>query len=185
GGLWTLTTGVISAEFENFRNVKGKHVFQTETGLNRGNSGGPLLDMKGEVVAINTAIARLASDGMPITAISFAVKADVARDWLDGVGVTGNRALHSPDRAPDQTGKPAGPPQETPPPPSGVTADEGRRAPAGAGGAETSPTSGPQIHTPVRPYDMDQLMSERQAAQREMEDLLKDMRDSMRRKSSR
>ena len=39
GGLWTLTTGVISAEVDNFNGVKGKHVFQTETGLNRGNSG--------------------------------------------------------------------------------------------------------------------------------------------------
>ena len=32
GGLWTLTTGVISAEVDNFNGVKGKHVFQTETG---------------------------------------------------------------------------------------------------------------------------------------------------------
>ena len=40
----TLTTGTISAEFENFNATKGKSVFQTETGLNRGNSGGPLLD---------------------------------------------------------------------------------------------------------------------------------------------
>ena len=39
GGLWTLTTGTISAEFENFNATKGKSVFQTETGLNRGNSG--------------------------------------------------------------------------------------------------------------------------------------------------
>lgn len=39
GGLWTLTTGVISAEVDNFNGVKGKNVFQTETGLNRGNSG--------------------------------------------------------------------------------------------------------------------------------------------------
>jgi serine protease Do len=42
GGLWTLTTGVISAEIDNFNGVKGKQVFHTETGLNRGNSGGPL-----------------------------------------------------------------------------------------------------------------------------------------------
>jgi serine protease Do len=29
GGLWTLTTGVISAEVDNFNGVKGKQVFQT------------------------------------------------------------------------------------------------------------------------------------------------------------
>ena len=50
GGLWTLTTGVISAEVDNFNGVKGKHVFQTETGLNRGNSGGPLLDGEGRMI---------------------------------------------------------------------------------------------------------------------------------------
>ena len=63
GGLWTLTTGVISAEVDNFNGVKGKHVFQTETGLNRGNSGGPLLDGEGRMVGVNTAIARVAPMG--------------------------------------------------------------------------------------------------------------------------
>src|SRR5439155_1487845 len=82
GGLWTLTTGVISAEFEDYNNTKGKHVFQTETGLNRGNSGGPLLDSQGRIIGVNTAIARLAPDGLPIPSISFALKSSVARSWL-------------------------------------------------------------------------------------------------------
>jgi len=42
GGLWTLTTGVISAEVDIFNGVKGKQVFHTETGLDHGSSGGPL-----------------------------------------------------------------------------------------------------------------------------------------------
>ncbi|MGH7164934.1 MAG: trypsin-like peptidase domain-containing protein, partial [Nitrospiraceae bacterium] len=50
GGLWTLTTGVVSAEFEDYQNTPGKDVFQTETGLNRGNSGGPLLDAQAHVI---------------------------------------------------------------------------------------------------------------------------------------
>src|SRR5207237_1836908 len=82
GGLWTLTTGVISAEFEDYNNTKGKHVCQTETGLNRGNSGGPLLDSQGRIIGVNTAIARLASEGMPITSISFSLESGVARTWL-------------------------------------------------------------------------------------------------------
>ena len=82
GGLGTLTTGVISAEFDNFNGVKGKHVFQTETGLNRGNSGGPLLDGEGRMIGVNTAIARVASDGLPITSISFSLKSNVAAQWL-------------------------------------------------------------------------------------------------------
>jgi len=89
GGLWTLTTGVISAEVDNFNGVKGKQVFQTETGLNRGNSGGPLLDGEGRMIGVNTAIARVASDGLPITSISFSLKSSVATQWLreQGVGV--------------------------------------------------------------------------------------------------
>src|SRR5215813_7932081 len=82
GGLWTLTTGVISAEVDNFNGVKGKHVFQTETGLNRGNSGGPLLDGEGRMIGVNTAIARVASDGLPITSISFSLKSSVAAQWI-------------------------------------------------------------------------------------------------------
>ena len=91
GGLWTLTTGVISAEVDNFNGVKGKQVFQTETGLNRGNSGGPLLDGEGRMIGINTAIARVASDGLPLASISFSLKSNVAAQWLreQGVGVGG------------------------------------------------------------------------------------------------
>src|SRR4026209_2906309 len=91
GGLWTLTTGVISAEVDNFNGVKGKHVFQTETGLNRRNSGGPLLDGEGRMIGVNTAIARVASDGLPITSISFALKSSVAGQWLWEQGVGAGR----------------------------------------------------------------------------------------------
>ncbi len=58
GGLWTLTTGTISSLIENFENIPGKDVFQTETSFNRGNSGGPLLDRNGDIVGINSMIAR-------------------------------------------------------------------------------------------------------------------------------
>src|SRR5262247_970726 len=88
GGLWTLTTGVISAEVDNFNGVKGKNVFQTETGLNRGNSGGPLLDSEGRMIAVNTAIARVAPDGLPITSISFSLKSSVATQWLREQGLS-------------------------------------------------------------------------------------------------
>ncbi|HEY6084359.1 MAG TPA: serine protease, partial [Nitrospira sp.] len=89
GGLWTLTTGVISAEVDNFNGVKGKNVFQTETGLNRGNSGGPLLDGEGHMIGVNTAIARVAADGLPITSISFSLKSSVAAQWLQQQGMAG------------------------------------------------------------------------------------------------
>ena len=82
GGLWTLTTGTISTQIQNFDRIKGKNVFQTEASFNRGNSGGPLIDQSGNMVGINTMIARKAKDGMAITAVNFSLKSQVAMDWL-------------------------------------------------------------------------------------------------------
>lgn len=82
GGLWTLTTGSISSVVADFHRVKGKDVFQTETSVNRGNSGGPLLNAYGHMVGINTSISRRAQDGLAITDINFSLKSSVAVDWL-------------------------------------------------------------------------------------------------------
>ncbi|MFZ3066195.1 MAG: serine protease [Nitrospirota bacterium] len=87
GGLWTLTTGSISAEIENFNNINGKDVFQTEASFNRGNSGGPLLDQYGYMVGINTSISRRSADGLAITAINFSIKSSVAKRWLSGKNI--------------------------------------------------------------------------------------------------
>ena len=159
GGLWTLTTGVVSAEFEDFSNTKGKHVFQTETGLNRGNSGGPLLDAQGRIIGVNTAIARLASDGLPIMSISFAVKSSVARTWLREQAVLVDYAGVSPERPP----MPAQAPQ----------------APAAAAPTAPSPktTPPPQVHTEVRPYSLDEVIREAASeAERDLDQMMKNMR---------
>jgi len=81
GGLWTITTGVIGTQFEDFKGVPGKHVFQMETSLNRGNSGGPLFDVRGYQVGVNTAIARKGQGGVAITGVNFAVKASVVKKF--------------------------------------------------------------------------------------------------------
>ena len=87
GGLWTLTTGSISTVIANFNKVKGKDVFQTEASVNRGNSGGPLLDMEGNMVAINTMIARQGAGGVAITGVNFSLKSSVAVRWMAGQGM--------------------------------------------------------------------------------------------------
>ena len=87
GGLWSLTSGRIGARIRNAEGVRGNHIFQTEASLNRGNSGGPLLNEDGQMIGVNTSIARKASDGLAITGINFAVQSDVAREWLQSVGL--------------------------------------------------------------------------------------------------
>ena len=82
GGLWTLTTGVISTLSADVGGVPGKNMFQTDTSINRGNSGGPLLDARGAIVGVNTSMARKAADGLAITSVNFALRSDVARRWM-------------------------------------------------------------------------------------------------------
>ncbi|MBI3565873.1 MAG: trypsin-like peptidase domain-containing protein [Elusimicrobia bacterium] len=82
GGLWTLTTGVISTLVADIGGVKGKDAFQTDTSINRGNSGGPLLDARGRIVGVNTSMSRKAADGLAITSVNFAIRSDVVRRWM-------------------------------------------------------------------------------------------------------
>jgi len=171
GGLWTLTTGVISAEVDNFNGVKGKHVFQTETGLNRGNSGGPLLDSDGHMIAVNTAIARVAPDGLPITSISFSLKSSVAAQWLRGQGLTrpqtaATSSVSSPptNAASDLSSTPSPQPEVKPP--------QAAKAPAAA---PAKPVESP----PARPYDLDMLISDRAKAEADLEGMMSEMRGRM------
>ena len=177
GGLWTLTTGVISAEVDNFNGVRGKQVFQTETGLNRGNSGGPLLDGEGRMVGVNTAIARVASDGLPITSISFSLKSSVATQWLREQGVEvggqgGGKGVRGIDWI-DQTGmidqpalsvqpqaKPVQPPQS----------DLSRKPMMKSDVAQPVPS---------RPYNLDQLISDRAKAEADLDSMMSEMRGRM------
>ena len=82
GGLWSLTTGRIGSKIRNHERISGKHVLQTETPLNRGNSGGPLLNWDGELIGVNSSIARSGAGGLAITGVNFAIESDVASDWL-------------------------------------------------------------------------------------------------------
>ena len=102
GGLWTLTTGTISSQFKDFRNMKGKNVFQTETSLNRGNSGGPLINSYGHIVGVNSMISRKSQDGTAITGINFSIKSRVAVKWLNSIGLESELVSIEPNLTPKE-----------------------------------------------------------------------------------
>jgi serine protease Do len=52
----TVTAGIISARGRNIRSGPYDDFFQTDAPINKGNSGGPLFNMAGEVIGMNTAI---------------------------------------------------------------------------------------------------------------------------------
>ena len=161
GGLWTLTTGTISAQFDNFNATKGKSVFQTEAGLNRGNSGGPLLDTGGRMIGINTAIARLSSDGVAITNISFSLKSNVAKRWLRDQGVSFQDALTVDRPALDTSAS-----RSIPPPGESSQLQH----------PPSAPPSSP-LAASARPYNLDRLINERSRAEADLEDMIKEMRN--------
>ena len=176
GGLWTLTTGVISAEVDNFNGVKGKDVFQTETGLNRGNSGGPLLDSEGRMIAVNTAIARVAADGLPITSISFSLKSNVATQWLREQGLSRPQVPTPPAPSPAARNAASAPsgiaPQPVPPP------SQAEVMPAPPKAAAATPVK-PVPPPPGRAYNLDALISDRAKAEADLEGMMSEMRGRM------
>jgi serine protease Do len=188
GGLWTLTTGVISAEWENFQRIPGKHVFQTETGLNRGNSGGPLINGAGHQIGVNTSIARKSKDGLAITSISFSIKSSVVKDWVARQGIelayalipsptefkpsqTASVGESATSSTPEPDDKAPSVKMEAPPQPTGVLENQ----------PEAKPVTGAGL-PPVRPFNLDRLMKSLAEVEQDLETQLEEMEAEVRKR---
>jgi serine protease Do len=75
----TVTTGIVSAKGRFIGEGPYDNFIQTDASINRGNSGGPLLNINGEAVGINTAI--FSPTGGSI-GIGFAIPIDMAKEVL-------------------------------------------------------------------------------------------------------
>jgi serine protease Do len=71
----SVSVGIVSAKQRNIRSGPYDSFIQTDAAINRGNSGGPLFNMEGEVIGINTAI--ISPSGGSI-GIGFAVPSNLA-----------------------------------------------------------------------------------------------------------
>lgn len=162
GGFWTLTYGRISAEHRDYKGVPGKDMYQTDTSVNRGNSGGPLLDRRGYMVAVNSNIARISKDGLAITGINYSIKASVVVNWLNGNGYRvayGKSHVHETQTT--RADVAAGQPKERP---------AAKPVPAKEGVVKSGEK---KFETPRKPYDYDALLK---AAEKDLDDMMGEMR---------
>jgi len=72
----TVTSGIVSARNRDIGMTRYDDFIQTDASINQGNSGGPLFDLEGKVVGINTAIIAPGSSGS--IGIGFAIPANPA-----------------------------------------------------------------------------------------------------------
>ena len=78
----TVTAGIISARGRDIRSGPYDDYIQTDAPINRGNSGGPLFNLDGEIIGINTAI--LSPSGVSI-GIGFAIPSNLAKGVIEQI----------------------------------------------------------------------------------------------------
>ena len=77
----TVTAGIISARNRDINLTRYDDFIPTDASINQGNSGGPLFNLKGEVIGINTAIIAPGQSGS--IGIGFAIPANAASNVID------------------------------------------------------------------------------------------------------
>ncbi len=76
----TVTAGIVSARARNINSGPYDDFIQTDASINRGNSGGPMFNLDGEVIGINTAI--FSPSGGSV-GIGFAIPSNLAKPVID------------------------------------------------------------------------------------------------------
>ena len=88
----TATAGIVSA-LQRYIQAPNRftidHVIQTDAPINRGNSGGPLLNMRGEVIGVNTQIETGGTGVAGTVGIGFAVPSNTVKDVVAQILTTG------------------------------------------------------------------------------------------------
>jgi S1-C subfamily serine protease len=79
GMTWTISKGIISSNQRYARHPYIK-VLQTDAAINKGNSGGPLMNMRGELIGINTLIISRISEN---AGVGLAIRGDIVKKSFD------------------------------------------------------------------------------------------------------
>ena len=78
----TVTVGVVSATGRSIDNGNGftiENLIQTDAAINHGNSGGPLVNLAGEVIGVNTLVVRNSGNGDVAEGLGFAIPLNTAQ----------------------------------------------------------------------------------------------------------
>jgi S1-C subfamily serine protease len=92
GGAFSVTKGIISQKNRVINEGSNAAIFgsvQTDAAINHGNSGGPLLDLTGKVVGVNTALAPDPTTGEAAPGIGFAVGSDIVKAIIEQLKAQG------------------------------------------------------------------------------------------------
>ncbi len=84
----TVTLGVISATGRSIDTGQGyqiENLIQTDAAINQGNSGGPLVNLNGQVIGINTLVVRSSGTGAIAEGLGFAIPINTAREVAEQI----------------------------------------------------------------------------------------------------
>ena len=85
GMVWTVTKGIVSSNARFMRHPYIK-ALQTDAAINKGNSGGPLMNMRGEIVGIN---AMMMSRTNQSAGVGLAIRGDIVKDSYETMIIHG------------------------------------------------------------------------------------------------